>query len=139
LQEPESLADLSVWLSVRERPVDARNGPDRGKLVGRCLRCLAYVDVGVPFLRATSPGRADIVASRLMKEKMIVDCGIVEIPYSFITVLHLSLLSCGNCGDTSLQQRVSQGRFPQFHKSTTLSSVPTPSPSAVSRDRHGER
>jgi hypothetical protein len=37
LQEPESLADLSVWLSVRERPVDARNGPDRGKLVGRCI------------------------------------------------------------------------------------------------------
>ena len=37
LQEPESLADLSVWLSVRERPVDARNDPDRGKLVGRCI------------------------------------------------------------------------------------------------------
>ena len=37
LQAPESLADLSVWLSVRERPVDARNGPDRGKLVGRCI------------------------------------------------------------------------------------------------------
>jgi hypothetical protein len=37
LQEPESLADLSVWLSVRERPVDARNGPDRGKLVCRCI------------------------------------------------------------------------------------------------------
>ena len=37
LQDPESLADLSVWLSVRERPVAARNGPDRGKLVGSCI------------------------------------------------------------------------------------------------------
>ena len=33
----ESLADLSVWLSVRERPVDARNGPVSGKLVCRCI------------------------------------------------------------------------------------------------------
>ena len=37
MQEPESLADLSVWLSVRERPVDARNGPVSGKLVCRCI------------------------------------------------------------------------------------------------------
>ena len=37
LQEPESLADLSVWLSARERPVDARNGPVSGKLVCRCI------------------------------------------------------------------------------------------------------
>ena len=36
LQEPESLASLSVWLSARERPVDARNGPVSGKLVCRC-------------------------------------------------------------------------------------------------------
>ena len=38
----ESLADLSVWLSVRERPVDARNGPDRGKLVCRCIAIGPY-------------------------------------------------------------------------------------------------
>ena len=31
------MADLSVWLSVRERPVDARNGPVSGKLVCRCI------------------------------------------------------------------------------------------------------
>jgi hypothetical protein len=37
LQEPESRADLSVWLSVCERPVDARNGPVSGKLVCRCI------------------------------------------------------------------------------------------------------
>ena len=37
MQEPESLADLSVWLSVCERPVDARNGPVSGKLVCRCI------------------------------------------------------------------------------------------------------
>jgi hypothetical protein len=37
LQEPESRADLSAWLSVRERPVDARNGPVSGKLVCRCI------------------------------------------------------------------------------------------------------
>ena len=36
LQDPESRADLSVWLSVRERPVDARNGPVNAKLVCRC-------------------------------------------------------------------------------------------------------
>ena len=46
LQEPESLADLPVWLSVRERPVDARNDPVSGKLVCRCIAvgpCLVVV------------------------------------------------------------------------------------------------
>ena len=47
LQEPESLADLSVWLSARERPVDARNGPDRGKLVCRCIAVGPYFVVGL--------------------------------------------------------------------------------------------
>lgn len=36
-QEPERQADLSAWLSVRERPVDARNGPVNAKLVCRCI------------------------------------------------------------------------------------------------------
>ena len=35
-QEPERQADLSVCLSVCERPVDARNGPVNAKLVCRC-------------------------------------------------------------------------------------------------------
>ena len=46
---------------------------------------------------------------------------------------------CGECGNAIHQQEAIQGRFPQFHKSTTLSSVPIPSPSAISREHHGER
>lgn len=49
LQEPESRADLSAWLSVRERPVDARNGPDRGKLVCRCIAVGPYFVVGLSY------------------------------------------------------------------------------------------
>ena len=49
LQEPESLADLSVWLSVRERPVDARNGPVSGKLVCRCIVVGPCFVVGLNF------------------------------------------------------------------------------------------
>lgn len=46
---------------------------------------------------------------------------------------------CGECGNAIQYQEAIQGGFPQFHKSTTLSSVPIPSPSAVSREHHGER
>ena len=47
LQEPESLASLSVWLSARERPVDARNGPVSGKLVCRCIAVRIVIVVGL--------------------------------------------------------------------------------------------
>lgn len=67
LQEPESLADLSVWLSVRERPVDARNGPDRGKLVGRCIVVGLYSIVVLDFW--LSPLSSPVVDASLYDEK----------------------------------------------------------------------
>lgn len=45
-QEPERQADLSVCLSVCERPVDARNGPVNAKLVCRCIAVRIDVFVG---------------------------------------------------------------------------------------------
>jgi hypothetical protein len=67
LQEPESLADLSVWLSVRERPVDARNGPVSGKLVCRCI-VVGFVFVVVLNFRLL-PLSSPVVDASLYDEK----------------------------------------------------------------------
>ena len=91
LQEPESLADLSVWLSVRERPVDARNGPVSGKLVCRCI-VVGLVFVVVLNFRLL-PLSSPVVDASLSdeKEKGIVDRGIVDtLMYSFTVVFLFS-------------------------------------------------
>ena len=73
LQEPESLADLSVWLSVRERPVDARNGPESGKLVCRCI-VVGLVFVVVLNFRLL-PLSSPVVDASLSDEKEKMYCG----------------------------------------------------------------
>lgn len=73
LQEPESLADLSVWLSVRERPVDARNGPVSGKLVCRCI-VVGLVFVVVLNFRLL-PLSSPVVGASLSDEKEKMYCG----------------------------------------------------------------
>ena len=73
LQEPENLADLSVWLSVRERPVDARNGPVSGKLVCRCI-VVGLVFVVVLNFRLL-PLSSPVVDASLYDEKEKMYCG----------------------------------------------------------------
>ena len=138
LQEPESLADLSVWLSVRERPVDARNGPDRGKLVGRCI-VVGLVFVVVLNFRLL-PLSYLVVDASLSDEKRKKLLWTVEL-WRIVLMHYTPILFffCGECGNAIQQQEAIQGGFPQFHKSTTVSSVPIPSPSAVSREHHDER
>ena len=67
MQEPESLADLSVWFSVRERPVDARNGPVSGKLVCRCIVVGPYFVVVLNF--RLPPLACPVVDASLYDEK----------------------------------------------------------------------
>ena len=69
----ESLADLSVWLSVRERPVDARNGPVSGKLVCRCI-VVGLVFVVVLNFRLL-PLSSPVVDASLSDEKEKMYCG----------------------------------------------------------------
>ena len=73
LQEPESRADLSVWLSVRERPVDARNGQVSGKLVCRCI-VVGLVFVVVLNFRLL-PLSSPVVDASLSDEKEKMYCG----------------------------------------------------------------
>ena len=116
MQEPESLADLSVWLSVRERPVDARNGPDRGKLVGRCI-VVGLVFVVVLNFRLL-PLSSPVVDASLSdeKEKCIVDRGIVEtLTYPFIVVF-LSFFCFVENVETPYNNR--SGSKAAFHDST---------------------
>ena len=74
LQEPESLASLSVWLSARERPVDARNGPVSGKLVCRCIAVGPYFVIGLNcWLR---PWSAPLLTLRFPVKRETNYCGL---------------------------------------------------------------
>ena len=120
LQEPESRADLSVWLSVRERPVDARNGPVSGKLVCRCIvvGLIFVVVLNFRLLPLSSP----VVDASLSDEKEKMYCGPWNCGASYVSFhrsISLFLLFCGECGDAIQQQKRFKGDFPRFHKSTT--------------------
>ena len=120
LQEPESRADLSVWLSVRERPVDARNGQVSGKLVCRCI-VVGLVFVVVLNFRLL-PLSSPVVDASLSDEKEKMYCGPWNCGASYVSFhrsISLFLLFCGECGDAIQQQKRFQGDFPRFHKSTT--------------------
>ena len=86
-QEPERQADLSVCLSVCERPVDARNGPVNAKLVCRCIVVRIVFVVGLNLLPPTPSSPVLSLRFPMKKKKCIVDRGIVEIhTYPFIVV-----------------------------------------------------
>ena len=110
------MADLSVWLSVRERPVDARNGPVSGKLVCRRIAVGPYFVIGLNcWLR---PWSASLLTLRfpMKKKKYIVDRGIVEtLTYPFIVVF-LSFFCFVENVETPYNNR--SGSKAAFHDST---------------------
>jgi hypothetical protein len=116
----ESLADLSVWLSVRERPVDARNGPVSGKLVCRCI-VVGLVFVVVLNFRLL-PLSSPVVDASLYDEKRKKLLWTVElwriVLMHYTPILFFSFF-CGECGEQIQQQKLAERSFPRFHKSTT--------------------
>ena len=114
----ESLADLSVWLSVRERPVDARNGPVSGKLVCRCI-VVGLVFVVVLNFRLL-PLSSPVVDASLYDEKRKKLLWTVEL-WRIVLMHYTPILFffCGECGEQIQQQKLAERSFPRFHKSTT--------------------
>ena len=114
----ESLADLSVWLSVRERPVDARNGPVSGKLVCRCI-VVEFVFVVVLNFRLL-PLSSPVVDASLYDEKRKKLLWTVEL-WRIVLMHYTPILFffCGECGEQIQQQKLAERSFPRFHKSTT--------------------